>query len=53
MTHHTRFVQRRLAIENEHITILKMAINLFIDGRYSCIQTVPRRARISALLRRQ
>jgi hypothetical protein len=35
MRHHTWFVQGRLSIENEHVSITQMSKNFLIDSRSS------------------
>jgi hypothetical protein len=36
MRHHTWFVQGRLSVENEHVSITQMSKHLLIDSRGSC-----------------
>ena len=43
MAHHAWLVQRGLSIQNEHVPISKMAIDLFVDRRCPCVQALARR----------
>ena len=36
MRHHTWFVQGRLSVENEHVSITQVSKHLLIDSRSSC-----------------
>jgi len=41
MRHHTWFVQGRLSVENEHVSITQMSKHLLIDSRSSCGELSP------------
>ena len=40
MCHHTRFMQRRLPIEDQYVPILQMPVNLLVDCRCPGMQTL-------------
>jgi hypothetical protein len=45
MCHHTRFMERRLSIQDDHISISEMPVHLFVKRRRS--RAAPRRISIS------
>lgn len=50
MTHHTRFVQRRLSVEDQHISIPQMSVDFFVDRGGSCVESATRSAWNTAIL---
>lgn len=41
VAHHTRLVERRLAVENEDIPVTEVPVNLLVDSRRGRVQAMP------------
>ena len=50
VAHHTRLVERGLAIQNEDVTVPKVPVHLLVDSRSGCIEAMSLRRSVRALL---